>query len=92
LAIGYFLPGLRHLNAFIAGASRLRFWIFALFAYTGGLLWVATFVTLGYFVGEEWARTIPQVRTYLWEVTAGLAALAAAVYLGLKIKHLGQRG
>jgi membrane protein DedA with SNARE-associated domain len=92
LAIGYFLPGLRHLSAFIAGASRLRFWIFAPFAYTGGLLWAATFVTLGYFVGEEWARIIPQVRTYLWEVAAGLAGLAAAAYLGLKIKRLGKRG
>jgi membrane protein DedA with SNARE-associated domain len=92
LTIGYFLPGLRHLSAFTAGASRLRFWIFAPFAYTGGLLWAATFVTLGYFVGEEWDRIIPQVRTYLWQVAAGLAGLAVAAYLGLKIKRLGQRG
>jgi membrane protein DedA with SNARE-associated domain len=55
LTFGYFVPGLRHLTAFIAGASNLPFSAFTLFAYTGGLLWCLSFIGFGYFLGEGWA-------------------------------------
>lgn len=54
LLFGYFIPGVRHLTAYAAGTSNLRYPIFAAFAYTGGLLWTVTFVTLGYVFGKEW--------------------------------------
>jgi membrane protein DedA with SNARE-associated domain len=54
LFIGYFIPGIRHLTAIIAGTSRMPYRTFALFAYTGGLLWTITLVSLGYFLGENW--------------------------------------
>jgi membrane protein DedA with SNARE-associated domain len=38
LAAGYFVPGIRHLVAYLAGTSRLRFSTFALFAYVGALM------------------------------------------------------
>lgn len=54
LFIGYFIPGVRHLTAIIAGTSLMPYRTFALFAYTGGLLWTITLVSLGYFLGEKW--------------------------------------
>ncbi len=54
VAVGYFIPGVRHFTAIAAGMSRLPFAKFALFAYTGAALWVATFLTLGYLVGDGW--------------------------------------
>jgi membrane protein DedA with SNARE-associated domain len=54
LFIGYFIPGVRHLTAIIAGASMMPYRTFALFAYTGGFLWTITLVNLGYFLGEKW--------------------------------------
>jgi len=54
LLIGYFIPGVRHLTAFTAGMSKLRLPLFALFAFAGALLWTATFITVGYVVGERW--------------------------------------
>lgn len=56
LVIGYFVPGVRHLIAAIAGASHLSPGLFARYAYAGALLWSGSFIMVGYFVGEEWSR------------------------------------
>jgi membrane protein DedA with SNARE-associated domain len=85
---GYFFPGIRHLTAFSAGVSRLEYWKFALFAYSGGLLWVVTFLTLGYVVGDEWHRVIPVVESYRWALAAGLVVLGGAAYLIYRLRHL----
>jgi membrane protein DedA with SNARE-associated domain len=54
LLIGYFIAGVRHWTAFFAGVSKLKMPSFALFAYTGGLLWAITLLSTGYVLGEEW--------------------------------------
>jgi len=54
LTVGYFLPGVRHFTGFVAGASKLQWPVFAGYAYLGALFWAATFITLGYKLGEEW--------------------------------------
>ncbi|MCS6805342.1 MAG: DedA family protein [Acidobacteriota bacterium] len=54
LLFGYFLPGARHVIALVAGSTKLRLPVFAAFAYTGGFIWSATFIVIGYFLGEEW--------------------------------------
>jgi membrane protein DedA with SNARE-associated domain len=54
LLMGYFIPGIRHFTAIFAGISHFPYWRFALFAYTGALLWTATFLTFGFFLGSEW--------------------------------------
>ena len=54
LTFGYFVPGVRHLTAYAAGMSDVRPPQFAVFAYSGGLLWVSAFLGLGYFLGERW--------------------------------------
>lgn len=56
LVFGYFLTGFRHLVAIVAGTTKLRLPAFALFAYTGALIWALTFISLGYFLGEQWTR------------------------------------
>lgn len=54
LIIGYFIPGVRHLTAYVAAISRMDFRKFMLFAYIGALIWSITFIMLGYFLGERW--------------------------------------
>ncbi len=51
LMVGYFIPGVRHLTGFSAGTTRMEYPTFALFAYTGAILWVSLFLALGYFLG-----------------------------------------
>jgi len=52
LLIGYFVPGLRHFTGFTSGMTVMDFKIFALFAYTGAVIWVTTFLSIGYFFGN----------------------------------------
>jgi membrane protein DedA with SNARE-associated domain len=49
LVVGYYIPGVRHFTGLVAGATYLHYWRFALFAYTGAIIWATTFMTLGYF-------------------------------------------
>jgi membrane protein DedA with SNARE-associated domain len=53
LIVGPFVPGLRNLMGYVAGASGLRLRAFARFAYLGGLISSTTFVTFGYVVGTH---------------------------------------
>lgn len=53
LVIGYFIPGVRHFTGFSTGMATLPYHHFALFAYSGALIWVSTFLSLGYFFGHQ---------------------------------------
>ncbi len=78
LLFGYFLPGVRHLTAYVAGWSGLPLPIFGLCAYAGGLLWSSTFLTLGYVLGNEWARWSGTVHRLL-AIGSGLVLVAAGI-------------
>lgn len=54
LVIGFFIPGVRHITAYLAGINSYSYKKFALFAYTGAIIWCTTFVTLGRVLGENW--------------------------------------
>ncbi len=54
LTFGYFVPGFRHLTAYVAGASSLEYRKFAAFAYAGAFLWSGTFLGTGYLLGDQW--------------------------------------
>jgi membrane protein DedA with SNARE-associated domain len=74
LAIGYFIPGVRHLMALVAGSSKMRYPVFAGFAYSGGIIWSLTFVTLGYYLGESWEQ-VRNHRVLLALIAASIIAL-----------------
>src|SRR5207249_3561266 len=57
----------------------LTFSGFALFAYTGAFCWVAVFITLGYFLGEEWNRVVESLDKAKF-VIIGLAAVAGIAW------------
>ena len=77
LTFGYFIPGVRHLTAYAAGMSNLEAPQFALFAYSGGCLWVSAFLSLGYFLGDRWEAVERTIHHYLVYLTlAGIIALA----------------
>ena len=88
---GYFLPGVRHLTAFSAGAAGFEWKGFALAAYSGGLVWVTTFVALGYFVGEEWRQIMPKIESYLWALAAAVVFFGLVAYLVHRIRRLGRK-
>lgn len=50
----HFMHLMRAMMPFAAGASRMRYWRFLIFNAGGCIVWAATFITLGYFVGTSW--------------------------------------
>ena len=76
LSVGYFIPGVRHFTALVAGMSQLGAGRFAAFAYPGAAVWVATFLTLGYIFGDGWEHTSEMVHRYSL-IGAGAAAVIA---------------
>ncbi|MCL4502739.1 MAG: DedA family protein [Deltaproteobacteria bacterium] len=91
LFFGYFFPGVRHLTAFTAGASRHEFRIFAPYAYSGGFCWVATFLGLGYFLGEEGRKINPQIQSYLWMAAGAAVFMVLGFYLGRGLRNYARR-
>jgi membrane protein DedA with SNARE-associated domain len=75
LSIGYFVPGVRHATAVVAGATELDLVSFAIFAYGGAAIWVTTFLSLGYLLGDNWARVEATIHKYGVAVGAGVIIL-----------------
>ena len=85
LFFGYFVPGARHLTAYVAGASRLDPRLFAAAAFPGGLLWCSTFLALGYFLGNQWTVVASTLHRYRWPAAAlVLAVLVAWLFFRLR--------
>lgn len=54
LFVGYFIPGVRHVTAYLAGITNTSFVRFALYAYSGAIVWCLTFIGLGNILGSKW--------------------------------------
>jgi membrane protein DedA with SNARE-associated domain len=77
LMLGYFVPGVRHLMALVAGSSKMRYHVFAGFAYTGGIVWSLTFILLGYYLGDSWA----EIRHHRLILTLASATILSAILI-----------
>lgn len=87
LVIGYFIPGIRHLTSFVAGTSKLEFHMFALFAYSGALLWTTTFISIGYYLGENWRVVLNYVDNHRVVAICMVVIISiCSVYAYLKLK------
>lgn len=77
ILFGYFVPGIRHVSAYLAGFSAMRFKKFAVYAYSGGIIWSFTFILVGKMLGPDW-RIVEQYFHHL-----GKYVLLAVVAVGL---------
>jgi membrane protein DedA with SNARE-associated domain len=88
LAVGYFIAGMRHLTAIVAGMSRLEFSSFAAYAWSGGAVWVLIFILLGYLLGDQWKIIAEMVDR---DMGYALLALIVAAALTLGARELMRR-
>lgn len=79
LFIGYYIAGVRHFTAIVAGTSSLEYRAFAAYAYSGAAMWVCTFIAIGFFFGEHWKEVLHTVHSNLLVVSV-VVILAAAGY------------
>jgi membrane protein DedA with SNARE-associated domain len=83
LMIGYFIPGVRHFTAIVAGTSKLEYPEFAIFAYGGALAWVSTFLFIGHHFGQNWEQILAIIEHHLKQasVAAGVVIVAYGAYV-----------
>ncbi len=77
---GYFLPGIRHLTAILAGTTKLNYADFGLFAYAGAAVWSLSFVALGTLAGREWVQVSQQVHRNLLIASGAVVACLLLAY------------
>jgi membrane protein DedA with SNARE-associated domain len=78
---GYFIVGVRHFTAIVAGMSGLGFASFAAYAWTGAALWVATFLSLGFFLGDKWEEIGELLHRDILYASLILIVAALAIWL-----------
>lgn len=86
LIFGYFVPGFRHISAYMAGISKLNFLTFLAFASVGAISWVITFISIGRFVGKDWERIGELIHKNLWFFLVLFLIVILAIYK-YKSKH-----
>lgn len=91
LLIGYFIPGVRHFTGFCAGTTYMKFSHFALYAYSGAILWVSLFLSLGYFVGN-YCFSLYEKLEAIDLITIGLFVLAFIVLVYVIKKRIKKSG
>jgi membrane protein DedA with SNARE-associated domain len=79
LTFGYFVPGVRHVTAIAAGAGCLSYPSFARYAYPGGVVWCAVFLSLGYYTGDRWPSVARSAKSHL-ALASAVVIVAAAAY------------
>lgn len=86
LVVGPFVPGVRNLMGYVAGASRLRLHVFARFAYVGALMSSVSFVTFGYAVGRHlpWGYSRVALVAVAAAVALTMSGLPLRMALGIK--------
>ena len=80
LTFGYFIAGVRHFTALVAGTSNLPFRTFALYAWPGGCIWVACFLGIGYYVGESWEEITHRLNAAALVIAAVVVATGFLVW------------
>jgi len=81
LTFAYYIPGVRHVTAIAAGSVPLPYSTFALFAYSGAVVWCATFLGVGYVAGDRWREALAAAQHHAVIVGASLVAALIALML-----------
>lgn len=92
LLLGYFVPGVRHVTAVIAGTSAVKPLVFARFAYAGALLWSASLMTLGYYVGDQWDAVAGTLHHHQIDALGLVMVVSVLILTVARRRHVRQKG
>ncbi|WP_054967944.1 DedA family protein [Alicyclobacillus ferrooxydans] len=81
LVPGRFLPGVRSVSSYVAGAVRMEFSPFFLYTGIGVIAWCAIWVLLGFWFGEHITAVMHTIQSYLLYITGGLFAIGGTVWV-----------
>jgi membrane protein DedA with SNARE-associated domain len=77
-----FVEGLRQANGIIAGITGMHWLRFVIFNAIGAALWVGTWITIGYFAGNNITTIYHYITLYSYYVLAGLVVLIVGSWGG----------
>src|SRR4051794_17159238 len=80
LTFGYWIPGVRHFTAYIAGTTDMPFHEFMAFAYSGAFVWCLAFIWLGYIFGDRWDWMLERMHENILYVSIA-AGVCIVLYL-----------
>jgi membrane protein DedA with SNARE-associated domain/membrane-associated phospholipid phosphatase len=81
LLIAFFIPGVRHFTGYFSGMTRLPFRKYAVYAYSGALIWVMIFISIGKVLGPNWVRYHHSVNRYMMI----LGLISVIVYVSIYV-------
>lgn len=87
LIFAYFIPGVRHITGYFSGISGISFKKFAVYAYSGALVWTATFISLGKVLGTNWEKYGNRISRYLVIFCVILVLILTLIYFYRKYKE-----
>jgi membrane protein DedA with SNARE-associated domain len=89
LIVGYFIPGIRHLAAYITAINQYPYKKFALFAYSGAVIWSFSFITLGKILGKNWIYVEVYMAKYsIYLIISFIIVCAIILFLWKRKKQL----
>lgn len=88
LAIGYFIPGVRHFTGYLSGVAKLRFRTFAIFAYSGAIVWTSTFIFFGHFLGPQWDALDDKVKNSI--IITAIIVFVSLIFVYFFRKYFGR--
>jgi len=76
IVLGRFMPFIRTFAPFVAGVAHMRYPVFAFYNIAGGILWVCSLTSLGFFIGENpWVKSNFSLVAIAMIIIPGLPAL-----------------
>lgn len=88
LFIGYFIPGVRHFTGFSAGAMKMEFRKFSFFAYTGAVVWVSIFISIGFFFGNGCFTLLEKIDLNTSTIVIAFSSIVFIYFIFFKLKSL----
>ncbi|MFS0836442.1 DedA family protein [Paenibacillus sp. 1P03SA] len=76
ILVSYFVPGLRHFTGYVSGILKIRLKTFLIFNGLSGVLWVITYVMVGFLFGTKIQQLLHVISQY-----STVAIIAAAIAL-----------
>ncbi|AEI40222.1 DedA family protein [Paenibacillus mucilaginosus] len=84
---GYYVPGVRHFTCYLAGVSNVRIWRYLLYAGSGALVWVTTFLTLGHVIGANALRLLHSLHHHMALPIVLILILVVGAFLFLRYRR-----
>ncbi len=88
--LGRFVAGVRHFVPYLSGIYKIDLKVFALYNFIGSIIWCASFVTAGHYLGSGWKKMSGVIHRYSVELLVSLV-IGIIVYKVIRQLYLKRK-